>query len=128
MRAVVPSACSSRRARASVDGRHSLYRSRTGAGISIQRSVDTSWAISSGGNSGARSAPCSGSFVPGCSGGGGAVGRSGTMLYQCVGMSDSVRTAWVRSLLTDSYASGLGPVSYTHLRAHETDSYLVCRL
>ena len=24
--------------------------------------------------------------------------------------------------------SQLGPVSYTHLRAHETDSYLVCRL
>src|SRR5680860_1774137 len=23
---------------------------------------------------------------------------------------------------------GVGPVSYTHLRAHETDSYLVCRL
>src|SRR5680860_1727508 len=23
---------------------------------------------------------------------------------------------------------GLQPVSYTHLRAHETDSYLVCRL
>src|SRR5664279_3236084 len=23
---------------------------------------------------------------------------------------------------------GTGPVSYTHLRAHETDSYLVCRL
>src|SRR5664279_4658264 len=23
---------------------------------------------------------------------------------------------------------GLHPVSYTHLRAHETDSYLVCRL
>src|SRR5665647_2541798 len=23
---------------------------------------------------------------------------------------------------------GAGPVSYTHLRAHETDSYLVCRL
>ena len=23
---------------------------------------------------------------------------------------------------------GRGPVSYTHLRAHETDSYLVCRL
>ena len=22
----------------------------------------------------------------------------------------------------------MGPVSYTHLRAHETDSYLVCRL
>ena len=26
------------------------------------------------------------------------------------------------------FASVLGPVSYTHLRAHETDSYLVCRL
>src|SRR5665647_2023793 len=26
------------------------------------------------------------------------------------------------------YASGVFPVSYTHLRAHETDSYLVCRL
>ena len=24
--------------------------------------------------------------------------------------------------------TGLPPVSYTHLRAHETDSYLVCRL
>src|SRR5665647_3290967 len=24
-------------------------------------------------------------------------------------------------------ASAKGPVSYTHLRAHETDSYLVCR-
>src|SRR5665647_3056877 len=26
------------------------------------------------------------------------------------------------------YAISLGSVSYTHLRAHETDSYLVCRL
>src|SRR5665647_111126 len=25
-------------------------------------------------------------------------------------------------------AKGLPPCSYTHLRAHETDSYLVCRL
>src|SRR5665647_1184075 len=25
-------------------------------------------------------------------------------------------------------AGGCNPVSYTHLRAHETDSYLVCRL
>ena len=25
-------------------------------------------------------------------------------------------------------AVGSKPVSYTHLRAHETDSYLVCRL
>src|SRR5665647_3064478 len=36
----------------------------------------------------------------------------------CQGYSDAVR---VRGLL-------LRPVSYTHLRAHETDSYLVCRL
>src|SRR5665647_2669328 len=28
----------------------------------------------------------------------------------------------------DGGAHGRGPVSYTHLRAHETDSYLVCRL
>src|SRR5680860_1214492 len=27
-----------------------------------------------------------------------------------------------------SLAIGIIPVSYTHLRAHETDSYLVCRL
>src|SRR5665647_183821 len=28
----------------------------------------------------------------------------------------------------DLLIGGLTPVSYTHLRAHETDSYLVCRL
>src|SRR5680860_1922418 len=28
----------------------------------------------------------------------------------------------------EEYAMSGGPVSYTHLRAHETDSYLVCRL
>src|SRR5664279_138237 len=32
------------------------------------------------------------------------------------------------SRLTPRALIGLGPVSYTHLRAHETDSYLVCRL
>src|SRR5665647_587298 len=33
--------------------------------------------------------------------------------------------------LVDQHNNGIaviGPVSYTHLRAHETDSYLVCRL
>ena len=29
---------------------------------------------------------------------------------------------------TDNKDDGIKPVSYTHLRAHETDSYLVCRL
>ena len=28
----------------------------------------------------------------------------------------------------DHLVSGDAPVSYTHLRAHETDQYLVCRL
>src|SRR5665647_3853165 len=28
----------------------------------------------------------------------------------------------------ETFAAPLAPVSYTHLRAHETDSYLVCRL
>ena len=28
----------------------------------------------------------------------------------------------------DAFLGGLIAVSYTHLRAHETDSYLVCRL
>src|SRR5680860_1492629 len=30
--------------------------------------------------------------------------------------------------LWNQYSFGGYPVSYTHLRAHETDSYLVCRL
>jgi aspartate aminotransferase len=33
-----------------------------------------------------------------------------------------ISPAWV------SYEAQIRPVSYTHLRAHETDSYLVCRL
>ena len=39
--------------------------------------------------------------------------------------------AYVFAILTCIYlndALNLHPVSYTHLRAHETDSYLVCRL
>src|SRR5665647_3170615 len=40
---------------------------------------------------------------------------------------------WRNRVLTDVHVSGkyvltAPPVSYTHLRAHETDSYLVCRL
>ena len=31
-------------------------------------------------------------------------------------------------VLTDPTTGGVTAVSYTHLRAHETDSYLVCRL
>src|SRR5665647_3726667 len=40
--------------------------------------------------------------------------------------------AWLftvaRRLVIDEWRSSRSPVSYTHLRAHETDSYLVCRL
>src|SRR5680860_1492470 len=32
------------------------------------------------------------------------------------------------ALADDPGQATVGPVSYTHLRAHETDSYLVCRL
>ena len=32
------------------------------------------------------------------------------------------------SVVAKRLAANLRPVSYTHLRAHETDSYLVCRL
>src|SRR5438445_285799 len=51
-------------------GRHTLYASRTGSGISIQRSRLTSCLISSIGKSGARSAGPIGWPVPGWSGGG----------------------------------------------------------
>src|SRR5665647_1185223 len=37
------------------------------------------------------------------------------------GMNDAAVMAYQKDAIT-------GPVSYTHLRAHETDSYLVCRL
>src|SRR5262249_12250448 len=44
------------------------------------------------GKSGASASGPTGSRVPGCSGGGGGEGRSGTMLYHCLGSSDSCRT------------------------------------
>src|SRR5665647_673417 len=42
-----------------------------------------------------------------------------------VSASQSLRVLSLPSRSTEVY---LYPVSYTHLRAHETDSYLVCRL
>ena len=44
------------------------------------------------GNSGAKSSGPAGSSVPGCRAGGGGLGRSGTRLYQVVGISDSSST------------------------------------
>src|SRR4051794_36975336 len=57
--------------------------------MSTYRSPVTSCAMSSSGNSGARSAGPTGCIVPGCSGGGGGLGRAGTTLYHCVGTCDS---------------------------------------
>src|SRR2546427_11516167 len=70
-------------------GRQTLYASRTGSGISLQRSQLSSCLISSIGKSGARSAGPMGCAVPGWSGGGSGDGRSAWMLYQCVGSSFS---------------------------------------
>src|SRR3984885_13475747 len=64
----------------------------------MNESVATSWRISSIGNSGARSSGPTGWRVPGCSGGGGGAGRSGTMLYHWDGICDSSRMNLVRSV------------------------------
>src|SRR5664279_496083 len=37
-------------------------------------------------------------------------------------------SSWARSRFAASFQYAQESVSYTHLRAHETDSYLVCRL
>src|SRR5664279_5969678 len=44
------------------------------------------------------------------------------------GLVDVQLEAAGRQDLAHDAAHGVGTVSYTHLRAHETDSYLVCRL
>ena len=81
-----------------------MYTSRTGCGISTSRSVLTSCMISDIGNSGARSSGPSGCSVPGCSTGGGGLGKSATMLYQDFGI-------WVSSsryfTLSVMFVSGL---------------------
>src|SRR5680860_1609850 len=46
-------------------------------------------------------------------------GEPGLSLSSGVAQADWVRSSWLNTYI---------PVSYTHLRAHETDSYLVCRL
>src|ERR1019366_8996836 len=80
---------SSRWARKSGLGRYSRYASRTGSGISIWRSVLTSWPIRAIGKSGARSAGPIGWPVPGWRTAAGGIGRSATMLYQARGIWSS---------------------------------------
>src|SRR5664279_6473270 len=51
--------------------------------------------------------------------------KGGEQLTECISLGiglNKAETAW------QTAATGSYPVSYTHLRAHETDSYLVCRL
>src|SRR5690349_11262421 len=67
--------------------------------MSTYLSVVTSWAIRSFGNSGARSSGPTGSFVPGCSTGGGGLGRSASRLYHWRGSSDSSRRILVGSAM-----------------------------
>ena len=46
-------------------------------------------------------------------------------------MAEMMRAAYLsvnKGQREAAYSVGMKPVSYTHLRAHETDSYLVCRL
>ena len=53
------------------------------------------------------------------------------LLYDIKRISDGGETSVVRatfSIYLNLINIFLSPVSYTHLRAHETDSYLVCRL
>ena len=61
--------------------------SSTSPGMSIQGSVDISWAISAIGKSGARSSGPTGSRVAGCSGGWRGSFSRGSTLNHAVGMS-----------------------------------------
>src|SRR5690348_5267904 len=74
-------------------------------------SVVTSCSMRAMGNSGARSSGPTGCSVPGCSTGGGGLGRSGTMLYQLVGISDSDSRILVASSLMTSIMPPRPPVN-----------------
>ena len=59
------------------------------------------------------------------------VDETGPDLLRVVGEIDTHTAPTLAERLADipaHAALGIDPVSYTHLRAHETDSYLVCRL
>ena len=47
-------------------------------------------------------------------------------IEELVRLGELTKRAWNHNVQV--MVEGPGPVSYTHLRAHETDSYLVCRL
>ena len=72
------------------------------------RSCDTSCMMSAIGNRGARSSGPMGWWVPGWSTGGAGSGRSGWMLYQALGISDSSRITFVTSAAISHLLSGGG--------------------
>src|SRR6266513_472924 len=79
--------------------------SSTGPGMSIHGSVETSCKISASGNSGARSCGPTGSFVPGCSGGSGAIpacAMSGKRFSHAVGSWSGSRLNCTRSVISAS--------------------------
>src|SRR6266480_2026026 len=80
--------------------------SRISSGIGISGSSLTSCRISSIGKSGARSSGPTGSPVPGCRTGCGALGMSARMLYQRRGSCDSSSRNFVRSMRCED--SGFG--------------------
>jgi hypothetical protein len=54
--------------------------------MSMKRSVDISWSISSSAKMALICSFVTGCLVAGCSGGSGLLGMSATMLYHCVGI------------------------------------------
>src|SRR5665647_3810879 len=51
-----------------------------------------------------------------------------TIPYACSSLAIDAAIRYIIRLQSTQVFRGAKPVSYTHLRAHETDSYLVCRL
>ena len=64
----------------------------------------------------------------------GLVNQSGLRVFSCTqgltkqNIDETIRFATYRLPKNNEIKYTQTPVSYTHLRAHETDSYLVCRL
>src|ERR1039457_3417381 len=80
--------------------------SRTGSGISIYFSALISCSMRFFGKMASNAAGGSGSFVPGCSGGGSGSGKSALRLYQADGMSACVRSKrvfWLMKFLNLSH-------------------------
>src|SRR5680860_1608505 len=67
-------------------------------------------------------------FVPRDKPCGDGVASRAVAALQTMGVEERIRRRGYHPVLDYRLVSSWGAVSYTHLRAHETDSYLVCRL